>query len=113
VEAAHGLDDRLSGQVLEGDEGVDQAAIEEHPTPRRSALAIRQGHGDGPPSEGDGIDPRQRRAVARQFFSDDPAPRLLDNRVTAPTQLGQQGRLAAARAAGDDDEAVDGGTFLD
>ena len=35
---------------------------------------------------------------------DDAPARLLDGRIAAPGQLGEERRLAAARAAGDDDE---------
>lgn len=99
MEATQGLDGRLSRQVLKGDGGVDQAAIEEHPPLRRRGRMVGQGQRDSPSGEGGRIDPRQGRAVARQFLGDDPAARLLDHRVTASAQLGQQSRFAATRAA--------------
>jgi len=88
-------------------EGFDQAAIEEDPAANGTCgFAIGERHLDRAAQERGRIDPWQRRAAARQLLLHDPATRLLDDGVPAARQLREQRRLAAARTAGDDDEAV-------
>jgi hypothetical protein len=70
-------------------------------------LDIRRCHRNRAAREFDRIDPGQRRSVAVQFLSDDPAARLVDGREAAPAELSKQRRLSAAGAAGDDDKPFD------
>jgi hypothetical protein len=77
--------------MLQGSGGIDQASIKEHPAgciADRSAVSKRER--DGAPSEGGLVDPRQSRAVRKQFLLDDAPARLFHYDVPAPAEFNQE-----------------------
>src|ERR1700758_2703365 len=53
----------------------------------------------------DWVEPRQSRASALQFVSDDPAAWFRHDRIPALAELGQQRRLPSAGTSGDHDKS--------
>lgn len=106
--AARGLGEiGLTGQMMQAGHRIDHPAIEEHPARRpvrRVVIGLREGQ--YPVKEGDRVGSGQRGATLAQLLRDDSPPRLRDDGVAAPGKFIEQGRLAAAGAAGQDDEAL-------
>jgi hypothetical protein len=81
----------------------DNATIEEHPTLRiRHAVAVSGLHVDGAPCEGFEIDPAKCHACAVQLLQHDLPAGLLDSFEASGSEFGQQRRLAASRAVGEE-----------
>jgi hypothetical protein len=89
VRLPEGRQCRLTCSVLKGSGSIDQASVKENPAESAAGcVAVGKGERDGQPSEGGPIDPRQRRAVPKQLFSNDPSAWLLHRDMTASPEFG-------------------------
>jgi len=103
------LQGRLISAGLQAGGGIDQAAIEENPALMPpGGFKVLKRHGDGATTESDGVNSRQGAAISSQLLFDDTTSRLLNRGEAPAAELGQEGGLAPARAAGEDDEAAHG-----
>ncbi len=107
VGATQCFDSAFTCQMLERRCGVDQASVEKHPAIGRRGRAILQRHRDSAMGKSGRINPWQGRAIARKLVRDNPTTGFLDHGMPAPAKFGEQSGLAAARTAGNDDEAID------
>ncbi|MCY1371575.1 hypothetical protein D9M69_587250 [compost metagenome] len=99
---------RLPRQLLECCRRINQASIEEHPFPgsSTSVFVILQRPRDDPAQKCGHVGPRQGMPAGLNFFLHDAPPRLFDNGMALPMELGKQRGFASTRTAGDDHKII-------
>jgi len=107
MQEAEPLENGLGCDMSECGRRIHQAAIEEDPAGSiAGVLPVGQRNLDGALREGCEVDPRKGcSAICARLLHDAPA-RLIDRCVSPATKLGQQCRFSAARASGQNDEAI-------